>query len=75
MIDGYCRTNLDNYQMEVWPEIFVAVPRVGECIESKSGKVLKVVRITHQTYTEEVGLSHHKLMPRIAIELHKVIGG
>lgn len=70
MINGYCSTNLE-YHMEEWPKVFVSVPRIGESVKSKSGKRLRVVGITHQTYTEEVGLSHHKLMPQIEVELNK----
>lgn len=75
MINGYCHTNLDNYDREEWPKVFVSVPRVGECVKSQSGKILKVVRVTHCISKEEVGLMHHKSMPQIEVELHKVIGG
>lgn len=47
MIRGYCHTNLDEYKGERWPEEFVAVPRIGENVESESGKTLRVVGITH----------------------------
>jgi len=47
MIEGTCRTNLDGYDTEIWPNEFVAVPRKGECVKSKKGKVLKVCRVTH----------------------------
>ena len=75
MINGYCRTNLDDYDREVWPEVFVSVPRVGECVQSQSGKILKVVRVTHCIREEEVGLMHRKMLPQIIVELHKVAGG
>jgi hypothetical protein len=46
-IEGYCRTNLDDYKREEWPRVFSAVPREGENVRSKSGKVLKVCKVTH----------------------------
>jgi len=42
-----CRTNLDDYQREYWPVEMVARPIVGDRVESVSGKVLKIVSITH----------------------------
>ena len=47
MINGGCRTNLDDYNFEEWPEEFVAVPQKGDRVRSKSGKILWVVGITH----------------------------
>ena len=49
MIKGYCRTNLDDYKMDDWPEVFVEVPRIGEYVRAKDDmyKELKVVQITH----------------------------
>ena len=49
MIKGYCRTNLDDYKMDDWPEVFVEVPRIGEYVRAKEDmyKELKVVQITH----------------------------
>ena len=48
-IKGYCRTNLDDYKMDDWPEVFVEVPRIGEYVRAKDDmyKELKVVQITH----------------------------
>jgi hypothetical protein len=47
MIRGRCRTNIDEYKREEWPSVFVAVPRRGEWVQAKSGKVLTVVMVTH----------------------------
>ncbi len=47
MIEGYCTTNLDDYEHEKWPSSFVAVPEKGDYVQAKSGKTLKVVGITH----------------------------
>ena len=78
MIKGICHTNLDDYQRETWPEEFVAVPRKSSKIESKSGKTLRVVDVTHTT----IRVRQHndicnyvdpqfKYEPYIKIELHK----
>jgi len=47
MIEGYCRTNLDDSKREEWPTVFVAVPQKGDRMKSKNGKELKVCGITH----------------------------
>lgn len=47
MIKGICVTNLDGYDYEVWPEKFVAVPKINSKVRSSTGKILKVVGITH----------------------------
>jgi hypothetical protein len=72
MIEGYCFTNLDEYQKECWPEQFVAVPRIGDRVQSKSGRTLKVVGITHVVVKEGLDYGDHfaELVPRIRIELH-----
>jgi hypothetical protein len=66
IINGKCRTNLDEYQNHEWPTQFVAVPRIGERVESIDGlKSLKVVGITHcvkDNFSDN---------PYIKIELHK----
>jgi hypothetical protein len=46
-IYGRCRTNLDAYQKERWPEWFQFPPREGDIIQAESGKILKVCRVTH----------------------------
>lgn len=46
-IDGTCRTNLDAFEREEWPDRFVAVPRKGERVASRSGKSLVVGAVTH----------------------------
>lgn len=64
MIRGYCRTNLDDFKREKWPEMFVAVPRVGEYVRSEDGKELRVIRVIHQQAALEP-------YPKIEVELHK----
>lgn len=61
MIKGRCFTNLDGFGYADWPELFVAVPRVGEWVES-GYKRLRVVSVTHSIRNNE---------PFITVELHK----
>jgi hypothetical protein len=42
-----CRTNLDNYEREEWPMDFIFPPKVGDYVESISGKRLMVCCVTH----------------------------
>lgn len=68
IIDGHCFTNLDDYQQERWPHKFCVAPKVGDWVRSRSsGKVLKIVQITH-IQTE------YSYEPELHIELHKIIG-
>jgi hypothetical protein len=67
-IEGICHTNLDEYKNLAWPKKFVAVPRIGERVESGefgcASRSLKVVGITHCTFK----LSE---APFIRVELNK----
>ena len=58
-IQARCRTNLDGFEMEKWPEKFQVLPPMGTLIKGASGKVLKVVGIT---FEPDGGIS---------LELHK----
>lgn len=49
MIRGHCRTNLDDFHREIWPEIFPDNIEIGWEIKGKSGRVLKVSSITCTT--------------------------
>jgi len=74
LIDARCFTNLDEYQREKWPSKFVAIPRVGDRIEAKSGKVLKVVSVTH-TMDEQKAMETprgaiYASVPYVKVELH-----
>jgi hypothetical protein len=75
MIFGECFTNLDEYRREHWPEVFVAVPRVGEVVRSQSGKILKVVRVTHYMIEgkERNAWDEIEKRPRIRVELSQLI--
>ncbi len=47
MIKGRCFSNDNDFKDEIWPTKFVAVPRVGECVEAQSGKYMTVAEVTH----------------------------
>jgi len=66
-IIGKVFTNLDNYIKEIWPDLFVEVPKIGSRIKSDSGKILKVVGITHCIETSILGSPY----PYIEIEVNK----
>ena len=70
MIYGQCRTNLDNYKREDWPEEFVRVPLVGEWVEANSGNSLKVCGITYRMFTRYKG-NDKFITPGVIIELNK----
>ena len=82
MIKGHCFTNLDEGKRDQWPEEFVSVPRIGDRVEAKSGRTLKVVDVTHTMVTVrdhesvgDLGFDYNKPIiakePRIKVELHK----
>jgi len=71
MIEGYCRTNLDDMKYKSgWPTEFVAVPRMGERVMNERGFSLKVVGITH-LQRKSVLHPEQFAKPYIEIELHK----
>jgi len=70
MIHATCFTNLDGYERETWPTMFVEIPRVGEWVESDSGKSLRVVQITHRMGKPLRRLSTEP-RPEIRVELHR----
>lgn len=47
MIHAIVFTNLDEYMKEQWPSAFCGIPRVGDRVQAKSGKTLRVVGVTH----------------------------
>lgn len=70
MINGICKTNLDDYRRVEWPTRFITVPRKGDYIRSLDHKnELKVVRIVH--CDNEKGSRAVYKEPYIIIELHK----
>lgn len=68
MIKGHCHTNLDDYKRDHWPDWFVSVPRMGDRVQAESGKILKVVGITHMMVKE--GLDY-KVVPCVKVELNR----
>lgn len=75
MIKATCFTNLDGYRHEEWPTEFVAVPHPTDWVQSKSGKTLTVVKITHgmrkSTRVDDVRSGSNALEPYIRVELHR----
>ena len=73
MIKGRCYTNLDGYITTQWPEKFVAVPRLGDRVESKGGARLKVVGIIHTVIDirDDHDGSFIRREPFIKVELNK----
>ncbi len=47
MIKAHCKTNIDSAKIEIWPQWFVDVPRIGDRVRADSGKALTVCRVTH----------------------------
>lgn len=70
MIRGFCVSNLDEAKREEWPTSFVAVPRVGDRVEAKSGASLAVVSVTHCLVASEDQTMRFS-RPAVRIELHK----
>lgn len=72
-----CFTNLDDYKSQKWPEEMCCRPIVGDCVYSESGKVLKIVRITHTVVANvanwEDNRNNPKRNPVLFIELHKTV--
>lgn len=79
MIKGTCHTNLDGYESDSWPTMFISVPNKGDRVLSICGnKSLKVCGITHTQFTRpgsvnEVNYSGLKAesFPCIKVELNK----
>lgn len=65
-----CRTNLDRFKGERWPEAMVAVPRKGEMVQSESGKALCVVEVTHAVYGERTMERALHGQPYVKVDLH-----
>lgn len=63
MIPVHCTTNLDDFAREEWPCVMVGMPRVGEKVRSKHGKILTIVSITHRLDALQ--------QPILWIELHR----
>jgi len=65
MILIHCSTNLDDYKIEKWPNKMCCRPNEGDIVRAKSGKILRIDRITH-------AMQHSTGTPILEIELHLV---
>ena len=65
LVKGRCYTNLDNFAYEVWPEVFIDTIKEGSLVRSGQNEKLKVIAITHSTYTPTSGIHE----PFLEIEL------
>jgi hypothetical protein len=71
MVKAICKTNLDEFKQEVWPEEFVAVPNIGDWVQAKSGRVLHVVKIMHTIMYAHSLEGDDRSYPYIEVELSK----
>lgn len=71
MINVRCRTNLDNMEKEVWPTQMVCRPEKGDRVESKSGKILIVVSITHKMLSATISIDNNENRCYLEVELNK----
>ena len=46
-IQGRAYTNLDTHAREIWPTVFFEIPKLNSKLRSNTGKILKVLSITH----------------------------
>ena len=47
MITASCFTNIEEYELLEWPEVFVNVPKIGTLVQSKSGIFLEVGQLNY----------------------------
>lgn len=75
MIEAKCFTNLDEYKQEKWPKYFVALPKEKQRVQSKSGKILIIVGITHCIRNANPNFlnSNSNDQPYIEVELNKLL--
>lgn len=68
-----CFTNLDGYERERWPTHMACRPTQGDCVEARSGKTLKVVRVTHaeRAVLGPGGVDTGERAPYLKVELHR----
>lgn len=68
MIRVRCTTNLDAFKDQVWPQIFVCRPVIGDVVLSHSGMRLHIVEVRHDMQPIDY---QGNLEPVLIIELHK----
>ncbi len=71
MIEGYCRTNLDDYKKQNWPTEFVSVPKEGDRVRADDRSSLKVCGITYVMIKKYDYQNEIIWVPGIEIELNK----
>jgi hypothetical protein len=72
VIDGMCRTNLDDYRRVEWPTQFASVPLRGDLVRSLDGRrELMVVRVTHAMKSRDT-FNQAVKVPTIIVELHEI---
>lgn len=71
MIKVRCRTNIDKFKGEQWPQIFICRPLRGDAVESASGAILHIVGITHAVGKVNMIDSDLSGQPYLKIELHR----
>lgn len=65
-----CRTNLDRYKREEWPERMHGIPHVGDHVESASGARLTVIKVRHPCGKWDHGHESYYELPALDVELH-----
>ena len=71
-IEVFCHTNIDEYAREEWPSKFTCPPIVGDYVQSKSRRTLKICRITHSlSYCYDSRSEGDGKRAFLDIELHK----
>jgi len=70
MIEGYCRTNLDNCKNKKWPTEFVSVPNIGDRVQAEDGTRLKVYTITYVMIKKYDYKNEINWVPGIEVELN-----
>jgi hypothetical protein len=67
----FCCTHLDDFRWEKWPVEALQEVRIGDKVESESGKLLYVISITHTTYKDATEDESMIRKPALRLELHK----
>ena len=70
MIKGQCVSNSDEFRNSgKWPELFVAVPRIGERVSSDTGINWQVTSIIHRM-SKPFSYEHREPEPFVEIHLY-----
>lgn len=67
-----CRTNIDDFKREIWPTELCCRPLKGDKVQSKNGRVLSIVDITHASVqTWDTGSQTQGIRSILIVELHQ----